>query len=176
MKKNLLNAAKNLRDRMGCSLTHFEDAKEILDEGFALLRPEPALFAEICEENDLCPETTELAFMCLEPRFAKGKTYSTPHMHSQRSLTAVVPLTSGGTFLPRKEGGGQLMLQEGECFIEGEKPHAFGMVGNLPFIAALAVGSVNGETKPITKGDGEYETSMLKIKEVKGTKLNYFEV
>ena len=98
-KDRLMKAARTLSSRMQVRVEDFDQSSERLDEGFALIRVPKALHESICEENGFHPASVELVFMCLKPDFAKGKRYSLPHKHYKKSVTAVVPLTEGGTFL-----------------------------------------------------------------------------
>lgn len=162
-KDRLMKAAQALSSRMHVKLNDFDASAEKLDEGFALIRAPRVLRESICEENGLHPASVELVFMCLKPEFASGRRYSLPHKHDKKSLTAMVPLTAGGTFLPASNKESTLYLHEGGCFIEGDKPHAFGMSEELPFVAALAVANVEGKTAPIRQKDGSYRTTMLVV-------------
>lgn len=163
MNNKLFNAAKALSQKMSCSMNDFDSSTEHLEEGFALVRASEQVAAEICAEQDLDPRSVELVFMCLKPQFSGGKTFSLPHQHAHRSLTAVIPLTRGGTFLPDAATPKRMRLHEGPCLIEGNQPHAFGMVGDEPFIAALAVANLEGKTEPIRRDDGKYDTSILQV-------------
>ena len=165
MKQQLMQAAKTIAKQMNYNLNDFDTSPEKLEEGFALIRPDVNLFTEVCQANQLKPISTELVIMCLKPEFAKGCRYSLPHQHAKKSLTAVVPLSAGGTFLPTKDNANVLKLETGPCFIEGNKPHAFGMLEDAPFIAALAVVNLEQDSAPIRIAEQQYETNMLIVED-----------
>jgi hypothetical protein len=171
MKNKLQKAAKELSKQMKVTVSDFDNSTEVLDEGFALIRASRALHDSICKTCDLKPNSVELVLMCLKPKFANGRRYSLPHKHYKKSLTAVVPMSYGGTFLPTEQRD-LLRLQEDKCFIEGNKPHAFGMKGDDAFIAALTVTNLESDTAPIRQEDGSYRLKMLQVKQYAGDTLH----
>lgn len=171
IQSKLMKAARELSTRMQVKQADFDNSGEKLDEGFALIRAPQKLHESICKLSGLRPSSVELVFMCLKPEFAKERRYSLPHRHYKKSLTAVVPMSRGGTFLPSTQKG-VLRLQEGECLIYGDKPHAFGMKEEGAFVAALAVANLEHNTAPIRQKDGSYRTSMLEVERYAGDTLH----
>lgn len=170
LRNKLMKAARELSTRMLVKQSDFDSSTEVLDEGFALIRAPRKLHEAICKISDLHPDAVELVFMCLKPEFAQGRKYSLPHKHYKKSLTAVAPTSDGGTFLPTQQKD-VLRLQEGECFIEGDKPHAFGMKKNDAFMAALAVVNMESDEAPIRQDDGSYRLLMLQVSRYTGDTL-----